>query len=117
MVHTHIHTNVLKGGKTDASLEYFNMKDYFGMEIVTEYVVISQSDIKECLKKDTINSLYFKKIREMENKGLKKKILKDVFEQINQDLFNIGLKLTHFEQFVELFEIKKENKMFNLVAR
>ena len=24
-----IHTNILKGGRTDASLKYFNMKGYF----------------------------------------------------------------------------------------
>jgi hypothetical protein len=27
-----IHTNILKGGKTDATLEYFNMNDYFKVE-------------------------------------------------------------------------------------
>ena len=27
-----IHTNILKGGKTDAGLEYFNMNDYFKVE-------------------------------------------------------------------------------------
>ena len=33
LVHTNkIHTNILKGGKTDATLEYFNMNDYFEVE-------------------------------------------------------------------------------------
>ena len=27
-----IHTNILKGEKTDATLEYFNMNDYFKVE-------------------------------------------------------------------------------------
>jgi hypothetical protein len=27
-----IHTNILKGGLTDATLEYFNMNDYFKVE-------------------------------------------------------------------------------------
>jgi len=27
-----IHTNILKGGNTDASLEYFDMNDYFKVE-------------------------------------------------------------------------------------
>lgn len=29
------HTNILKGGKTDASLEYFNIKYYFKEEEIT----------------------------------------------------------------------------------
>jgi len=33
LFHTNkIHTNILKGGRTDATLEYFNMKDYFKVE-------------------------------------------------------------------------------------
>ena len=33
LVHTNkMHTNILKGGNTDATLEYFDMNDYFKVE-------------------------------------------------------------------------------------
>ena len=49
-----IHTNILEGGKTDATLEYFNMKDYFQTNNVNEYYVIDQDRISELLKKEKL---------------------------------------------------------------
>lgn len=49
------HTNVLKGGKTDALLKYFDMNDYFENKTKTMYVSISKQNLFEAFKS---NQLY-----------------------------------------------------------
>ena len=47
LVHTNkMHTNILKGGNTDATLEYFDMNDYFKVEEIVEYYAIRQYDLR-----------------------------------------------------------------------
>lgn len=59
LVHTNrIHTDVFKGGKTDATLEYFNVKDYFKMENIVEYFTINKNYIQHYLKKNVLEEIY-----------------------------------------------------------
>ena len=48
------HTNILKGGKTDAALEYFNMRDYFKTENIVQYYTIKKTNIQKSLKCDVL---------------------------------------------------------------
>ena len=63
-----MHTNVLKGGRTDACLEYFNMKDYFKFEGITQFYVINRENISSYLKKDLLKEIYKIKIEEANKK-------------------------------------------------
>ena len=64
-----MYTNVLKGGKTDASLEYFNMKDYFKVEKITEYYIINKHYIQNCLNINILENNYKNMINEVD-KGI-----------------------------------------------
>jgi hypothetical protein len=59
LVHTNkIHTNTLKGGRTDASLEYFDMSDYFKTEAITQVYCLDKNIIQSILKKDLLREMY-----------------------------------------------------------
>ena len=53
-----MHTNVLKGGKTDATLEYFNMNNYFQTETINEYYMIDLDRIQSLLKQNKLKDKF-----------------------------------------------------------
>ena len=53
-----IHTNILKGGSTDANLKYFNIKNYFKQRKINKYFAIDEDSLLNSLKKDVLKTVY-----------------------------------------------------------
>ena len=50
------HINVLSGGKTDASLKYFNMMNYFTKKESILYLAVSKETIYNSIKMKLLSS-------------------------------------------------------------
>lgn len=101
------HTNILRGGKSDAKLKYFDTRKYFTKIFKDDYFLLKKSILYEAFDFENFLYTYKSMVSEHEESKGQREKLEAIFKTINSTLEIVGVKIINFKEFVAIFE--KEN--------